>query len=356
MAITKGGVLKSYFPGKGSKSNQEYHAVGRVMELGTDDDGQSLTVNGEGTVSLINWSKPRTTDNVGVSVQSLNGAVEILGGGSSTNDDGLDSIRLVSATGVGVSGATRVKVTAPSISLTDAQEISSTASQTISLTSGNAVTVTTSKLNVSASGGAEYAFSGGGLGSARSTTFTANPATGALGGAVDSWKSPFGGMGAYVGLGRYDFDVSLGSFNVTTQSLKEAGFGIAGLAFDGVPDFAADNPGDNDGINLVAGPTDAVASRLILKSFLLGNQVTLAAGTAGNISIQAPTGKIHQAALLGIKMVSPDVRVVSPAGSVQVVLASPNTGGVLTDGVIDSFTGRPFLANGTVGVANFRVL
>ena len=356
MAITKGGVLKSYFPGKGSKSNQEYHAVGRVMELGTDDDGQSLTVNGEGTVSLINWSKPRTTDNVGVSVQSLNGAVEIIGGGSSTSDGGLDSIRLVSATGINVSGTTRVKVAAPSISLTDAQEISSTASQTISLASGNAVTVTTSKLNVSASGGAEYAFSGGGLGASRSTTFTANPATGALGGAVDSWKSPFGGMSAYVGIGRYDFDVSLGSFNVTTQSLKGAGAGIAALAFDGVPDFAADNPLDNDGINLVAGPTESISSRLILKSFLLGNQVTLAAGAAGlgNISIQAPTGKIEQTSTLGIKLSSSNVDIIS-GGSVKVVVITPNSGGVLTDGVIDSFTGKPFLSNGTVGIANFRV-
>jgi hypothetical protein len=163
-------------------------------------------------------------------------------------------------------------------------------------------------------------------------------------------------MSAYVGLGRYDFDVSLGSFNVTTQSLKGAGAGIAGLAFDGVLDFAADNPGDNDGINLVAGPTESISSRLILKSFLLGNQVTLAAGAAGlgNISIQAPTGKIEQTSTLGIKLSSSNVDIIS-GGSVKVVVITPNAGGVLTDGVIDSFTGKPFLSNGTVGIANFRV-
>jgi hypothetical protein len=340
MAITKGGTLKTYFPGKGSKSHQEYFGSGLNSELGTDDDGHSLSVNAEGTVSLVNWSKPRSADNVGIVVQSLSGAVEIVGGGSSTNGDGVDSIRVMSATGVSIAGASRVKITGPNIVLTESNTISATANTALNLQSGDSTSLVTNTLNASISGAANIIFGGpkNGLptnGPSRSTTFAANAATGFAGGTVDDYTVVMGDLKQTIYIGSLRTSVGVGGFVVGTANPLEMGS----------PDFPA------DGVQLSAGPP-LLNQALTLRSPLVGGGAELEANL-GNLTLAATKGRAAIAATLGVTINSSNVTITSLSTVVRT--PTPNVGGVLTDGVIDSFTGRPFISSGTIGVAGFRV-
>jgi len=359
MAITKGGVFKSYFPGKGSKSNQEYHAVGREMRLGTDEDGQSLTVRGDGTVSLINVARPRVTDNVGIEITSSSGAVTISGGGAETGgpDAGVFGVRVTSAAGIKLNATTLANIQAPEILLNNAQSITSTANQSLALNSGDAMSVNTSNLNVSVSGNAEYAYGGGAfsLKAARTTTFTGSPATGAIGGTVDQWAAPFGGQKSYIGLGRFDHDVSFGSFNVSTHSALGLALGVAALNMPDFPANAFDKAGAADGIRLISGFTGAEAG-LEISSPLGFSNIKLKTNL-GDISIIADTGEIEQRALRRFQVESllGNITLSAPLGSLLANVRTANAGAVLTDGVIDAFTGKRFNTIGTLGVANFLV-
>ena len=359
MAITKGGVFKSYFPGKGSKSNQEYHAVGREMRLGTDEDGQSLTVRGDGTVSLLNVARPRVTDNVGIDIASSSGAVTIVGGGAETGgpDAGVFGVRVTSAAGIKLNATTLANIQAPEIAFDNAQQIRSSASQTISLNSGDRISVVTNNLGVSVSGNAEYAFGGGAfsLNAARTTTFTGSPATGALGGAVDQWAAPFGGQSSYIGLGRFDYDVSFGSFNVSTHSAQGLALGLASFNVNGTPDNAFDPAGAADGIRLISGWVGAQSGIEIASPLGLSN--IKVATNLGDISIIADTGEIEQRALRSVQTTSllGNITLSAPLGSLFANVRTVNPGGVITDGVIDAFTGKRFNTIGTLGVTNFLV-
>ena len=340
MAITKGGTLKSYFPGKGSKSHQEYFGSGLNSELGTDDDGHSLSINAEGTVSLVNWSKPRSADNVGTLIQSLNGAVEILGGGSSTNGDGVDSIRVMSATGVSIAGASRVKITGPNIVLTESNTISATANTALNLQSGDSTSLVTNTLNASISGAANFMFGGpkNGLptnGPSRSTVFAANAMTGCVGGTVDDYTLVMGDLQQTLFIGSLRTDVGVGGFLVSTANPVNMA----------VPSLPA------DGIHLNAGPP-LINQGLSLNSPMVGGGAQLVANL-GNLTLAATKGKTAIASTLGVDVNSPSVTITSLSTVVRTPTPSP--GGVLTEGVIDSFTGRPFRTSGTLGVIGFRV-
>jgi hypothetical protein len=360
MAITKGGVFKSYFPGKGSKSNQEYHAVGREMRLGTDEDGQSLTVRGDGTVSLLNIARPRVTDNVGVDISSDTGAVTIVGGGAETGgpDAGVFGVRVTSAAGIKLNATTLANIQAPDILFDNAQNISSVANQSLSLNSAGTTSVNTGDLNVAVSGKANYAYGGGAfsLNASRTTTFTANPATGAIGGAVDQWAAAFGGLSSYIGFGRYDFAVSLGSFNVSTHTAIDLASGATSLNLDGAPDNAFDPAGAADGIRLISGPFPGSQSGIEIASPLGFGKIKVQSNL-GDISIIADTGEIEQRALRNVQATSllGSITLSAPVGSLFVNVRTVNTGAVITDGVIDAFTGKRFNTIGTLGVTNFLV-
>jgi hypothetical protein len=286
-------------------------------------------------------------------LQSLNGAVEILGGGSSGNGEGLDSIRMLSATGVSVSGTTRVKVTAPRISLVDANVIESKANSSLSFTSGSRTSISTNVMDVSVTGQQNNLFGGpkNGLatnGPSRQTTFAANPVTGAIGGTVDNILVAFGGIHELIAIGRKDTSIGLGSFNVTTA---DPGLGVDSLLQGtGFGDFQGLGP--NDGIHLSAG-YGPLGQALDLTSILGGGGASLKANI-GNLELRANTGFANLVAVAGINVTTAAMTKVT-ASMLKVDVPSVATGGVMVDGTIDSFTGRPFRSSGTLGIPLFRV-
>lgn len=341
MAITKGGSLISYFPGQ--VHHQEFYGSGRNMRIASGLNLQSLELIGDGSLTLKNEGTPRVTDNVGIELVSNAGAV-VLSGGASRTGDGvvLDAVVLDSGTGVRVSGSTRVKIAAPNVAITEANTISVNANSALTLASGDGMNISTASLNVSVSAKADYIFGGpknalATNGPSRSTVFAANPATGATGGTVDSYLMAYGGLHETFLIGRRDTDIAIGSFNVSTADP---------IGQSGTPS----TPGD--GINLSAGPT-MLDQSLELKSPLTGGGASLQANL-GSVTMRATKGKAVIQGTVGIAMQSAgSVTVTAPTMTVRVPTTSP--GRVLTDGVIDSFTGRPFVASGTVGVATFRV-
>lgn len=342
MAITKGGTYRSYFPGKGSKGLQEAYGTGKTSKLGVDDDGQSYTVNGDGTISLLNTGKSRSTDNVGVEISST-GAVTIYGGGAKTGPaEGEYGIQLDSNAGVRVRSATNVKLSSPTILLEEANAIALTANSSVAVSSGDLVSINAKSHSVTVSGRADYTFGGpkdalATNGPSRVTTFAASPITGAIGGTVDEYTVAFGGREETFLVGRHDTNILLGSFNVTT----------------GNPVSAAVPPtGFGDGINLSAGPPGLDQS-LTLSSPLGGGGALLQANL-GNVTLRATKGQAVIQAVAGISATSlAPVTVSAPSMTVTVPTTTP--GGVLTDGVIDGFSGRPFITAGTLGVSTFRV-
>lgn len=351
MAITKGGVFKSYFPGKGSKGQQEYYGAGREMNLGPDDDGHSLVVNGEGTVTLVNWASPRSTDNVGVVIQSLTGAVEISGGGSATSGEGADAVAVKSATGIRLDATTRVFASAPSIRHMAGQTASIEAGSTVSINSGQNVSVQANVLGVMSQGRAEYAYGGplNGLatnGSSRDTVFTASPATGALGGPVDTYRIMYGKREEIIVYGASNTTIGFGNFDV------RVGDPLAALAAAVPPN----NPIPGDGVNLSASPTVAPGTGqcLSLGTYLTGGGARLSA-MLGNVNIASLAGNVSLTSLLNVGITAgAAINMQTPVFVLTV--GAPNGGGILTDGVIDSFTGRPFISSGTIGVVTARVI
>ena len=340
MAITKGGTYRSYFPGKGSKGLQEAFGTGKTSNLGVDDDGQSYTVNADGSISLLNNGKSRTTDNVGVEISST-GAVTIYGGGAKTGPaEGVYGVQIDSIAGVRVRSSTNVKLSSPTILLEESNSISLTANSSVAVNSGDLVSINAKSHSVTISGRADYTFGGpkdalATNGPSRVTTFAASPITGAIGGVVDDYTVAFGKRQETFLIGRHDTNILLGSFNVTTANpiaLPASSFG--------------------DGINLSAGPTGLNQS-LELSSPLAGGGALLQANL-GNVTLRATKGQAVIQAVAGISATSlAPVTVTAPSMTVTVPTANP--GGVITDGVIDGFSGRPLILAGTLGVQTFRV-
>lgn len=339
MAITKGGTFRSYFPGRGSKGQQEFYQTGKQMTLGLDSDGSGFQMDSEGSIALVNTAKGRATDNVGVEITSIGGAVSISAGGAATgNPDGADALILSSSQGAKIEAKTRVKIAAPTVSIDDANAVTITANTAVQIKSGTSTTVNTNTLGVTVTGRADYTYGGpkDGLatnGPSRVTTFAATPLTGAIGGVVDDYTVVFGGRKETFLVGRHDTQILMGSYNVSTAAipLPTAGFG--------------------DGVNLSAGPL-LLDQKLELASPLGGGGATLTANL-GNATLRATKGQAVIQGVVGVSVMSPTV-INMTAPLVQVVVPTATPGGVLSDGCIDGLTGRPFLLSGTVGVATFR--
>ena len=340
MAITKGGTFRSYFPGKGSKGQQEFYQTGKQMALGQDSDGSSFQVDAEGTIALVNTAKGRGTDNVGVEVSSVGGAVKVFAGGAATGEPGVrDALQLSSAQGAKLEAKTRIKISAPAISLDDADSVNVSANSSVQVQSGTTIGVSTKALGVTVAGRADYTYGGpkDGLatnGPSRVTTFAASPLTGAIGGVVDDYTVVFGGRKETFLVGRHDTQITMGSYNVSTASLPipTAGFG--------------------DGINLSAGPL-LLDQKLELASPLGGGGATLTANL-GNVTLRATKGQAVIQGVVGVNVQSAGAVTIT-APYVQAVVPTATPGSVMSDGCIDGLTGRPFITSGTIGVPTFRV-
>lgn len=346
MALTKGGAWLTSFQGEGSKVAQESLKTGKVSFYGTDLDGNSRVMNARGAVNITS-TVGRSQDNVGVDISSTFGAVKISAGGSSTsgtanNDPNPNSplnsrvgLALASATGAEITATEGVKIAASEVAVSDTRRTSITASSAIDFNAGDTVSTSTKQLNTTVNGSAEYTFGGplNGLatnGATRSTTFTGNPATGAIGGFVDELKVTFGGRNETFRLGRHVTTVNAGGFDIGTMTPS-------------IPVFTA-----GQGVNISTGvPLLQNGFSSTVASASLSSRVgaTTVSAKKGPVTV-AGTASVLITSLARVKISAPLVSVLAPG--------SP-FGGVLTDGCLDSLTGRPFLLSGTLGAATFRV-
>jgi hypothetical protein len=349
MAITKGGALRSYFPGSGSKSHEEFYQTGKRITLGQDKDGQSIWTESDGTLSFRNTGQGRPSDNIGVELRSEGGAIELFAGGATTAGGGTSSpdpnltpagtqtaLLLRSAKSTLVEAVDRIKIAAQTVETSDADVIAETANTSINMNAGEVISMSSKTLGVTINGKAEYTFGGpkNALptnGASRTVTFTSTPLTGGIGGAVDRYQMVFGNRTEVFRLGRHDTTVNIGSFNVSTMGINPPSVG----------------PGA--GVRIGTG-LPGLDNKLVL------NPVTGAKLTAnlGNATLQATKGAAIVQGTLGVALRSP-VSVSLTAPIISVRTPTPFFGGVLTDGCINPLSGRSFLLSGTIGVSTFRV-
>jgi len=168
-------------------------------------------------------------------------------------------------------------------------------------------------------------------GSLRSTTFSGNPGTGCVGGAVDEYSMLFGGREETFRMGKHDTLMNVGSFNVRTMTMGSASMMSPGAGF------------------LVSTGLSALDNKV--EAGLASIEVAANAGTA-KMSASKGTATVSGTAGTTIKSIA---RVGLKAAFVNVSAIAATPGGVLTDGCLDSITGRPFLTSGSMGCATFRV-
>lgn len=349
LAITKGGAMKSYFPGTSAgNAIEEAHAAGKRVSLGRDLRGVSQEVVGSGAFVYRGTGKGRLSDNVGLDFRSEGGAVSLFAGGAKSegaggdlygNPQGSDSAQgfallLQSAKSTLLSSVDTTKITGKKIQLNDAAVVDVAASAALNLVSGDTISGSTKKLNWTVSGKAEYTY-GGPLdsnptnGPLRTTAFTATPLTGGDGGVVDRYTIQFGGREEIFTLGDHLTHVKVGSWNIRTVSADASG-------------------GVSSGAKIATGP-DGADTFLALET---GNAELVA--NVGSVTMKATKGTATVKGQLGVTIES-TANINIDGNFVQVSVPGGPAGGVLSDGVIDGLTGRTFLAAGTIGCPAFRV-
>ena len=339
LGITKGGSLRSYFPG--ATPHQEFFQAGKTSVLGADSKGESFGVQADGLVSLKNTGRGRPTDNLGVEISSSGGAVSIYGGAALAS--GLDSlypsanaVQIQSAKGALFSAVETLRISGQTVAVSEADTVEFTANNLMNLTASDTLNLSAKSFGVSVNGKVTETFGGPKdalptNGPLRSTTFTASPLTGFLGGTVDDYNILMGNRRETILVGSHGADVRVGSYRVQVANP--------------VPLLL----GPLSEISLSYGPP-GVTQRLSLSP--LGAELSASIGAA---KLEAVVGAASVSGKLGVR-VSSLVGANISAPLVTVSVGTLQSGGVLTDGCLDPFTGRTFLTSGTLGVPNFRVL
>lgn len=353
--ITKGGALKSYFPGQGSETAQEHYQTGKTVHCGSTDSGASYSVEASGCVSLTNSGQGRGSDNIGAEMVAENGGLNLYGGaainkqGNSAPPSDSDAAAAQSrdpAPAVNIQSAIDTLIEAPNgqtfirspkIFLDNASSITETASSIFDMSSGDTMNLSANTMNTTVNGKAVITFGGPKnalptSGALRETQFTGNPATGCLGGAVDEQSIVYGGRSESQILGKRSVLCNVGGIQLEAMSPGnplEVGPGAGTQMTTGVPFI-----------------TNGFESSLLsaeVSSIIPGASVSVSA-LAGQATVHGSiTTTVRSAARVAVQ--SPYVGVTVPGAP----------GGVLTDGCIDSLTGMPFLASGTIGTPTFRV-
>jgi hypothetical protein len=343
--ITKGGALKSYFPGKGSETTQEHYQTGKKLHLGTSETGDSFVVEAEGVCSVINESVGRQSDNVGAEMVAKQAALYLYGGGALLNptspgetDVGgpVPAVHIKSGLDTLIEAPNgNAYVRAPNISLDNASTIRQTASSKVAIDSGDSLGLSANDYALQVNGAAKQTFGGPKNGLATSgplldTKFTGTPATGLLGGSVDEQLIVYGGRSEQQYLGKRNATVLAGGFEIRCMTPTPS-------PQLGPESSASLNCGPWQVENKVEAGLDGVGM----------------AATFGAATISALVGLSTLQGTLGVNAISP-ARIGMQAPLVA-VNAPGLPGGVLTDGCIDNLTGLPFLASGTIGAPGFRL-
>lgn len=352
--ITKGGALKSYFPGHGSETAQEHYQTGKTVHCGSTGSGDAFTVEAQGCVSLLNDGGARAADNVGVELSTQTGALNLYGGASQSNgnsappsdsdaaaaqsQDPAPAVKIASAVDTLIeapNGQTFIR--SPKIFLDNASSITESASSVFDMSSGDAMNLSANTMNTTVNGKAVVTYGGPKdalptSGPLRETQFTGNPATGCLGGAVDEQSIVYGGRQESQTLGKRSILCKVGGIQLESMSPgnpADVGPGTGTQITTGAP-FV------NNGF-------ESTLTSATMSSVIPGASVSVSA-LAGQATVHGSvTTTVRSAAKVGLQ--APYVGVTVPGAP----------GGVLTDGCIDSLTGMPFLASGTIGTPTFRV-
>ncbi len=333
MGITKGGTLRSYFPGVGSSSHYEYYRSGKFSVMGADKNGLSFGVKADGLISLVNSGRGRPQDNVGLEMSSYGGAVYIYAGAAQSSTAG-DALILQSAKGAVLSAVDTVRVSGQTVTVTDSDTVGVTANTLLSLSTGDTLQVSAKSWGLNVTGNATETFGGpkNALptnGPLRVTKFVGTPLTGAIGGTVDEYSIRFGNRDESILIGGHYSSVLAGVYSVEVANPVPVNL-----------------PGSN--LTLRYG-LPFVQNSLTLNP--LGASLEASFGVA---RVQAKVGSTRISAGGSISLAG--VRTSVTSSFVQVTVgALLRGGGVLTDGCLDPLTGRPFLLSGGVGIPNFRV-
>lgn len=333
MGITKGGTLRSYFPGVGSSSHQEYYRTGKLSRVGADSTGLSFGVQADGLISLVNTGRGRPQDNLGLELSSYGGAVYIYAGAAQSSTAG-DGLIMQSAKGAVLSAVDTVRLSGQTVTVSDADTVDVTANTLISLSTGDTLQVSAKSWGLNVSGNATETFGGpkNALptnGPLRTTKFVGTPLTGAIGGVVDDYSIRFGNRDETIFVGGHYSSVLVGSYSVDV--------------LNAVP---LNIPGSE--IKLNYGPP-IVGNQLSLNP--LGASMVASFGFA---RVQAKVGSTSITAGGAVSIAGVRTSIASPFVQVTVG-ALLRSGGVLTDGCLDPLTGRPFFLSGGIGIPNFRV-
>lgn len=352
--ITKGGALKSFFPGHGSETAQEHFQTGKTVHCGSTDSGNAFTVEAQGCVSLLNDGGARVADNVGVEVSTQTGALNLYGGASKSNgnsappsdSEAAQAQSQEPAPAVTIASAVDTLIEAPNgqtfirspkIFLDNASAITETASSVFDMSSGDTMNLSSNTMNTTVNGKAVVTFGGPKnslptSGALRETKFTGTPLTGCLGGAVDEQSITYGGRSEEQTIGKRSILCNVGGIQLESMSPGnplEIGAGAGTQMTTGVP-FVTNG----------------------FESSLTSSEVTsIIPGASVSVSAMAGQATVHGSITTTVRSAA-KVAVQAPYVGVTV----PGTpGGVLTDGCIDNLTGMPFLASGTIGTPTFRV-
>lgn len=347
IALSKNGAWLTNFQGEGSPVIQENLRTGKRSFLGTDKDGHSQTTTAKGTISTTS-AAGRPSDNVGIELRCAEGAVEIFGGGASTAgaSDGAtnpeapsnqqNALSLKSAKSILVEATDKIRITGANIT-NSASIVAVAASSSFNVTAGDAVSMSSKTLGVTVNGMSEYTYAGpkdsqSSNGPPRSVSFTGNPSTGLTGDAVDEYSVLFGGRSESFKMGRHDTLLAVGSFNVRTMT-------------SGSP---SSSPGA--GFSLSTGPSGV---NNVVEGSLTSLALT-ANGAGATAKVTATKGAVTVSGTAGTTLKS--LATTTVKGSFVKVSATGSTsGGVLSDGCLDSLTGRMFSLSGSIGCTTFRV-
>ena len=337
MGITKGGALKSFFPGKGSDTFEEFYAGGKITTVGKGANGISQKLDCQGSFEIN--ATGSNAGNVGIGLNS-SGAVSIKGEGFNLSDASSTGDTLASKqVGVLIETPHSVLTTAgKEIRLQGAKRISLEETNQIGINSNNSIDINTKAAKFGfetfdsvIKGDKTTTISG-----TYTEKFSSSPATGFTGGPVIERSVVYGGREESFKVGKLSTSVNTGSINFKTTFVDAPSV---------LPDV-----GPGTSINLSSG-LDQVASSIDVSPLGISIEtkapmmpVTITSN-AGPVSV---TGRafVNIDSSTVIKLFAPSVLVTGVGGP---------RGGVLTDGCKDTLTGKPFLLSGCRGVTRFRV-
>jgi hypothetical protein len=266
----------------------------------------------------------RDTDNVGVEVSSAQGGVLVRAGGAitqATSAAAPPGLLLDSATNTSLTANGTVTVSGNTVVVNNSNQVNVKASTGVSIEGGNSLNMSANAVVLNSMGRADFTFSGpkNSLptnGPARNTVFVTPLLAGQT---ADQYKLPFGNLTEFFGTGSARRFFGPGSQTTVTTS---------------------------GAIQSVVGPFTSFVDVNPVTGSLFA-PVTQVVATAGSATLSGTAAALVSSST-NVSLTAPSITLLAGAG--------PIGGGVLTDGCVDGFTGFPFIAGGTFGVPQVRVV